>query len=56
MMTTDQKIARAIEILDAQGQAWTMDLEDAVRAAARACDGKDSARKIATYALKQLRA
>lgn len=54
MTTTEKKIARAIEILQAQGYAWTMALEDAVRAEAIGADGKDSARKIATAARKQL--
>ncbi len=56
MTTTDQKIARAIEILEAQGHAWTMDLADAVRAEAVGADGKASARKIAAAARKMLRA
>lgn len=54
MTTTDQKIARAIKILEAQGYAWTIALDDAVRAEAVGADGKDSASKIATAARKQL--
>jgi hypothetical protein len=50
MAITDQKIARAIEMLEAQGHTWTMALADAVRAEAVGADGKASARKIAAAA------
>ena len=52
-MTTDQKIARAIEILEAKGQ-WTEKRHDAVEYRARTCDGKDTPTQIARYVVKHV--
>lgn len=55
-MTSEAKIARAIEILEDAGHKWTMDLADAVAARVAVCDGKDSARDIARHVARALKA
>ena len=49
------KTARAIEILEAKGFTWSMDLADAVEADARTCDGKDTPTQIARRVAKAMK-
>lgn len=56
MTTTKAKIDRAIEILEAKGHKWTMELADAVHERARSCDGKDSPAAIARFVSRQIKA
>lgn len=55
-MTAQAKADRAMEILQAAGHDWSMDLADAVSARIRVCDGKDTPSKIARHVAKSIKA
>ena len=55
-MNSCAKITRAIEILEAAGHKWTMDLADSVEREVRGADGKDTPTKIARRVAKAIKA